>query len=126
MIVNKATTEIICTNYRNGKCHDYRLFKESKIGIHPKIKVTVDTGYQGLQKVHTQTMLPKKKSKKHPLTKEDKHGNTTLAKERVLVENVIGMLKRFKIVSDRYRNRRKRFGLRFSLLAGLYNYELKI
>ena len=56
----------------------------------------------------------------------DKNGNTALAKERVLVENVIGMLKRFKIISDRYRNRRKRFGLLFSLLAGLYNYELKI
>jgi hypothetical protein len=87
--------------------------------------VAVDTGYQGLQKVHTQTVLPKKKSKKNPLTKEDKKRNTVLAKERVLVENVIGMLKRFKIISDRYRNRRKRFGLRFNLLAGLYNYELK-
>lgn len=96
------------------------------MGIHPKIKVAVDTAYQGLQKVHTQTVLPKKKSKKHPLTQEDKNGNTALAKERVLVENVIGMLKRFKIIADRYRNRRKRFGLRFSLLAGLYNYELKI
>jgi hypothetical protein len=126
VIVNRATTEIICTNCRNGKCHDYRLFKESKVGIHPKIKVAVDTGYQGLQKVHAQTMLPKKKSKNHPLTKKDKDENTVLAKERVLVENVIGMLKRFKIISDRYRNRRKRFGLRFSLLAGLYNYELKI
>jgi IS5 family transposase len=126
VIVNRATTEIICTNYRNGKCHDYRLFKESKVGIHPKIRVAADTGYQGLQKVHAQTTLPKKRSKKHPLTEDDKNGNTALAKERVLVENVIGMLKRFKIISDRYRNRRKRFGLRFSLLAGLYNYELKI
>ena len=45
--------------------------------------------------------------------KEDKDGNTALAKELVLVENVIGMLKRFKIIADRYRNRRKRFGLRF-------------
>ncbi|MBS4163041.1 hypothetical protein PRO82_000330 [Candidatus Protochlamydia amoebophila] len=87
--------------------------------------MAVDTGYQGLQKVHTQTVLPKKKSKKNPLTKEDKKRNSALAKERVLVENVIGMLKRFKIISDRYRNRRKRFRLRFNLLAGLYNYELK-
>lgn len=59
------------------------------------------------------------------LSKEDKKRNTALAKERVGVENVIGMLKRFKIISDRYRNRRKRFALRFTLLAGLYNYELK-
>lgn len=126
MVIDKETTQIICTNYRNGKCHDFRLFKESKVKIHSKIKVAVDTGYQGLQKMHAQTAIPKKKSKKQPLSKEDKKGNTTLAKERVTVENVIGMIKRFKIISDRYRNRRKRFGLRFNLIAGLYNHELKI
>jgi len=32
-------------------------------------------------------------------------------------ENVIGFIKRFKIIGDRYRNRRKRFGLRFNLIA---------
>jgi hypothetical protein len=115
---------IICTSYKNGKCHDYRLFKESKVRIQSKIKVAVDTGYQGLQKVHAQTVIPKKRSKNQPLSQSDKEENTALAKERVLVENVIGMLKRFKIISDRYRNRRKRFGLRFNLLAGLYNFEL--
>jgi hypothetical protein len=116
---------IICTSYKNGKCHDYRLFKESKVRIQSKIKVAVDTGYQGLQKVHAQTVIPKKRSKKQPLSQSDKVGNRALAKERVLVENVIGILKRFKIISDRYRNRRKRFGLRFNLLAGLYNFELE-
>jgi hypothetical protein len=28
-------------------------------------------------------------------------------------------------LSDRYRNRRKRFGLRFNLMAAIYNLELK-
>lgn len=115
---------MICTNFRNGKCHDFRLFKESKIRIPSVIQVAVDTGYQGLQKIHSKTVLPRKRCKKRPLSKEDKANNTQLAKERVLVENVIGMVKRFKIISDRYRNRRKRFGLRFNLIAGLYNFEL--
>lgn len=30
------------------------------------------------------------------------------------------------ILSERYRNRKKRFGLRFSLIAAVYNMELKI
>jgi hypothetical protein len=68
--------------------------------------------------------MPKKRSKKHPLTKEDKKNNQQLSRERVLNENVIGSLKRFKILSDRYRNRRKRFTLRFNLIAGIYNLEL--
>jgi len=43
--------------------------------------------------------------------------------ERVVNEHVIGALKRFKIIADKYRNRRKRFGLRFNLIAGIYNLE---
>ncbi|SPR09247.1 IS5 family transposase ISOt6 [Orientia tsutsugamushi] len=39
-------------------------------------------------------------------------------------ENVIGTLKRFKIIADKYRNRRKRFFLRFNLISGIYNFEL--
>ena len=58
------------------------------------------------------------------LTKEDKKNNKSLASDRVTNENVIGMLKRFKIIADKYRNRRKRFGLRFNLIVGLYNWEL--
>jgi hypothetical protein len=68
--------------------------------------------------------MPKKKTKKIPLTKEEKAQNKILSQERVLNENVIGVLKRFKIIADKYRNRRKRFGLRFNLIAGIYNFEL--
>jgi hypothetical protein len=68
--------------------------------------------------------LPKKKSKKQPLTKEEKKANQGLASQRALNENVIGLIKRFKIVADRYRNRRKRFGLRFNLISGIVNLEI--
>jgi hypothetical protein len=86
--------------------------------------VITDTGYQGIKKFHTNSSHPKKSSKNHPLTKEDKKGNRSISSSRVLNENVIGMVKRFKIVADRYRNRRKRFGLRWNLISGIYNYEL--
>ena len=68
--------------------------------------------------------MPKKKSKKKTLTAQDKQQNRELSSQRVLNEHVIGMIKRFKIVADKYRNRRKRFGLRFNLIAGICNYEL--
>jgi len=42
----------------------------------------------------------------------------------VPAEHVIAAVKRFKIVADKYRNRRKRFGLRFALIAALYNRDL--
>lgn len=114
----------MCTNYAKGKRHDFRLYKESKVKAKLNTNIKVDSGYQGLQKLHANSNLPIKRTKKNPLTKEDKKKNSQLASDRVLNENVIGMLKRFKVISERYRNRRKRFGLRFNLIAGVYNYEL--
>jgi len=122
--VDKNGKKVICTNFSNGKRHDFRLFKESKVHIHPDIKILTDTGYQGIQKIHSNSESPKKKTKKQSLTKEDKQNNKALASERILNENVIGSLKKFRIITDRYRNRRKRFGLRFNLISGIYNLEV--
>ncbi|WP_416375321.1 hypothetical protein [Spiroplasma poulsonii] len=33
-------------------------------------------------------------------------------------------LKNLKIITEKYRNRRKRFGLRFNLIASIYNLQL--
>lgn len=125
-MVDKKTKKIICTSYDSGKTHDFKLYKKSSVKIPVDVQVLTDTGYQGLQKIHVNTCMPKKKSKKNPLTKEDKKQNRELSAQRALNENVIGSIKRFKIVADKYRNRRKRFGLRFNLIAGIHNFELNI
>lgn len=98
MVVDKKNKKIICTAFTKGKCHDFRLFKESKTYINTKIRAVTDTGYQGLKKIHANSELPKKKTKKNPLTQEDKKNNQKLSSERVLNENVIGSIKRFKII----------------------------
>lgn len=81
-----------------GPRHDFRLFKESGVHIDPGIRSLTDTAYQGIHKLHQNSALPKKKTKKNPLTKEDKKKNRELSREQVLNENVIGMIKRFKNV----------------------------
>lgn len=85
-----------------------------------------DKGYQGIHKIHFNSRIPKKKPRGGQLSYEDKKSNQDLARVRVLGEHVNRKLKIFKILSDRYRNRRKRFSLRFNLIAGLYNYELHL
>jgi len=86
-----------------------------------KIKGITDSGYTGIKKIQSTVKLPHKRKKGKSLTKEEKKENRMIASERVLNENVIGCLKRFKILSDKYRNRRNRFGLRLNLIAGIYN-----
>jgi hypothetical protein len=122
--VCKKTRQIICVFCCNGKKHEFRIFLESKIRMLEKIKAQTDSGFVGIHKYHKNSQLPKKNTKKQPLTKEDKRNNRDISSERVTNEHAIGFLKRFKILSERYRNRRKRFGLRFNLIAGICNFDL--
>lgn len=124
MTADKKTRKIICTDFANGKKHDFRVLKESGVRFCENTNVLTDTGYLGLQKIHANTSMPKKKSKKVPLTDLDKKRNHELSSQRVLNEHIIGKLKKFKIIADKYRNRRKRFCLRFNLISGIYNFEL--
>jgi hypothetical protein len=123
VIVDKASQRILATAFAKGRCHDFRLFKESRVYVHESTKLTTDTGYQGIKKMHKHSEHPKKRSKKTALTEQDKANNRQIAGDRMLNEHVIGRLKRFKILSERYRNRRKRFGLRFNLICALHNLE---
>ena len=118
------TGEIICTAGCEGKTHDFKLFQESGITLQKAIWLLADSGYQGIQKLIENALLPKKKSKHNPLTKQDKNYNKLLAQARIIVENIIGKLKRFRIIADKYRNRRKRFQLRFNLIAAIHNKEI--
>ena len=92
--------------------------------VHPETEIMVDTGYQGIQKIHAQTQKPQKRSKKKPLTKEEKKINRQISSVRVAVEHVIRKVKVFRIMAERYRNRRKRFALRLNLICAIYNFEL--
>jgi hypothetical protein len=107
-----------------GRIHDFKLLALSNVRIKTETKAGVDSGYQGLQEEHVNTAMPTKKPKKKPLTKEQKRANREQSRERIPVENVIGCIKRFRILSERYRCRRKRFGLRINLISSIYNYEL--
>ena len=120
MVVNARNNKIICLAFAYGSCHDFTLYKNSKLRIHPAIKQKTDSGYQGIRHFHCYTDLPEKNTKHNKLNKEQKRNNRKLARERIKNEHVIGKLKVFKIIAERYRNH-SRFGKRFSLIAGIYN-----
>ena len=107
-----------------GAIHDFSLYKKSKLHIHPNIKQQVDRGYQGAQRLHSNTELPKKSSKNKPLTKEQRRRNKTLAKERVCIEHKNAQLKVFKLIKNHYRSH-ARFALRTTLIAAFVNANLR-
>ncbi len=115
---------MLCTYFGKGRKHDFNLFKESNLQIRKDKQIIVDTWYTWITKIHKNSLVPKKSSKKSRLTKEKRLYNKQLSSDRISNENVIWKIKIFKIISDRYRNRRKRFALRFNLIAWFYNFEL--
>ena len=120
------TEKILMTDFCNGSQHDFQLFKNSRCAISQATCLLADAGYQGLLALHPNSQTPTKKSKLHPVSQAHKHSNRTLSRKRIFIENIIRRLKIFRILSERYRNRRKRFGLRFNLIAAICNLELNL
>ena len=116
---------IVSTDFCKGRVHDFKLFKNSKTLFVRNQKILADSGYLGIKKIHENSEIPKKNTKLHPLSKADKRSNKLLSSRRIIVENVIGAVKKFRILSHKYRNRRKRFSLRFNLISAVYNFELR-
>ena len=123
-IIHYRTQKILslCTN--RGSVHDFELFKSNLNQIPNGSFVLADKGYQGIYKVYQNSLLPLKSKKRCKLSPELKIYNQEINKRRIGIEHVFGRLKTFKILSERYRNRAKRLGLRFNLIAGIYNLEL--
>ena len=124
MIANQKTAEIVATAFSQGSKHDFQLFKEAKLDLAEHIRLLADAAYQGLAELHENCQTPVKKSKYHPLTKKEKQRNRALARKRIVIEHIFRKLKVFRILGERYRNRRTRFAVRFNLIAAIYNFEL--
>jgi len=116
----------------NGKRHDYGMFKEEfppPSMVFPRgIALWGDLGFTGFEKDYPDTLviIPKKKPKGKELTADAKAWNRIVSGFRVLVEHAIGGVKRFGIVSDKFRNRKDGFDDKVMVIScGLWNYHLK-
>ncbi|WP_339044389.1 transposase family protein [Cardinium endosymbiont of Tipula unca] len=122
LVMEESGKIISVSKFHKGKIHDFRIRKgETPLPIcHQKL---ADSGYQGWQKLQKNVIIPYKRKKKQPLSKEEKLHNKQLASIRVRIEHKIRQIKTFKIMSDVYRNFQKKYGLRFNIIAGLVNFK---
>lgn len=125
LIMHYETEQILSTSFAKGRVHDFKLFQKSlKYWLFKPFTIIADKGYAGLSKLGLASLMPFKKLKKQPLHPYLKKLNIEINKRRISVEHIFGALKRFKILSYPYRNRRSRLGLRFNLIAAIFNLEL--
>jgi DDE superfamily endonuclease len=125
-MVDARSLQIIATAHGKGREHDFKLFKRSHCPCRVGLELLGDGGYQGVKKLVENSRTPHKRWRGRALTVEQRAENKSLASERVVVENVIRRLKVFRVLKETYRHRRRRFGLRLNLIAGLYNADLQV
>lgn len=124
--IDLKTQQILATAFAPGRVHDLTLFKAHLHEVSIMLPCLFDKGYQGVQYHHPQAYLPFKASRGHPLNPEQRAVNRLHAAIRIRVEHVIRRLKRFRILAGRYRNKRRRFALRFNLIAAIHNFEIDL
>ena len=101
------------------------MFKESAVGILPEDIISkMDSGYQGVNEILPNAIIPIKATKNHELTEEEKQFNKKLSKERIFIEHINREIKIFRICKETYRNKGERGLLRIKLIASLYNHRI--
>lgn len=103
-----------------GSHHDLAL-RRAGPALPKRARCHADSAYQGYDKEHPNLDIPYKKPKGGELSEEEKEYNRGLASFRVAVEHRIGRTKRFRILSDRFRNPRRTHHTKTSIIAGLVN-----
>jgi hypothetical protein len=124
----------LTTNFGKGRTHDFDIFKSGKrtlTTLHNFEKLGdrayISKDYKDSHKIQTPHKRPRSNNKtatnpkpeKTKLTKEQKLYNKAFSKIRIGIEHTFAHFKKFQILVKPYRNRRKRFGLRFNLIAGI-------
>jgi len=125
VVIDLDTLLILFIEQAPGSVHDFSLYKSSTgSAVSSEVKLKADSGYQGIASFHANSVVPFKKGKNRPLTSEEKAFNRRLARERIAIEHVNRQIKVFKMMSERYRNRRRRHKLRMTLICAIRNSEI--
>ena len=127
IIVNSKKKILFISPTKHGKVHDKKLSDKNIIAsrIPKEVSLIVDTGFQGIQKIHENTLIPKKKPKGGFLTEAEKAWNKLISSTRIVVEHSIGGVKRFGAISHIFRNKNGIDDRFVSVCAGLWNLELQ-
>ncbi len=112
-------------DHKKGRMHDYNVYKKNH-HVTPKDVVNVyDLGYLGVEKDFPEQIssLPYKKKRNLDLSAEEKEYNNNHSKKRIVIEHtIICRLKKYRIMSDIFRNRLRKYDKVSDIVAGLINY----
>jgi hypothetical protein len=118
---------LIVSPTKPGRRHDKncadRILLPDNIPKH--VGIWEDSGFQGTQHKHPNTVIAKRPRKGQPLTTAEKQENHVISSLRVVVEHAIGGMKRYRVMTDTLRNKIGVFDDRIAAVtAAIWNYHL--
>jgi hypothetical protein len=113
--------------HKKGRKHDYDIYNSNHL-VTPKEVVNVyDLGYLGVEKDFPEQLsaLPyRKKRNQQDLSQEEKEYNKIHSRKRIVIEHTICKLKKYRIMSDTFRNRLRKYNRISDIVTGLVNYRM--
>jgi hypothetical protein len=128
VMVDERKKILLLSPTKPGRRHDKNLTDRIHLveRIPENVAVWGDSAFQGIGHKHPNTLVAKRGRKDRPLSEEDKEENHVISSFRMVVENAIGGMKRYGVLSGVLRNKIGILDDRFVLLgAGLWNYHLQ-
>lgn len=128
IVADETKRILLLTPTKHGRVHDKKLADKNLLSVRipDEVAILADTGFQGIQCFHQNTLIPKKKPKGGALTEADKSLNRLISSVRMAVEHAIGGIKRFRCVSDIYRNKNGLDDRLVNITAGLWNLHVQM
>lgn len=123
--INTKKVKYLSQTYE-GKTHDKKIADEENPSFPEGIHLFKDTGFQGYEPNGVITLQPKKKPKGKELSNLDKEINSIISRTRIIIEHIIGGVKRCRIVKELFRNTKDKFDdLVMEIACGLHNFRVE-
>jgi hypothetical protein len=128
MVNNRSGFIIHKTAKKKGHVHDYNIYKKNHPFTPKKVVNVFDLGYLAVEKDFPQQLssIPhrKKRNQGGRLYEEEKEYNKIHSKKRIVIEHAICRLKKYRIMSDVFRNRLKKYNRISDIVSGIVNYKI--
>jgi hypothetical protein len=95
---------------KKGRRYDYDIYKKSHPATPKEILIVFDLRYLGIEKHFPEQLssLPKRKKRnQRALSQEEKDYNKDHSKKRIVIEHTICRLKKYRTMSNVFRNKMK-------------------
>jgi hypothetical protein len=112
--------------YKKGRKHDYDVYKKNHPVIPKEVVNVVDLGYLDVKKDFPDQLsaLPYRKKRNQDLLQEEKEYNKIHSRKRIVIEHTICKLKKYRIMSDTFRNKLRKYNRISDIVTGLINYRM--